>query len=131
MNVRKLLGIGAIVAVAGVGGTAFTAGSTIDKPNVHQGSVAQSVAGITITNVSYNYLPASDTVTSITANAAEDLVADQSVLTVEVNGGSHDCAGAKVFADAPANTQFDHTAITCDLGAGVANVTNVRFIATR
>ncbi|MEA3216864.1 MAG: hypothetical protein QOJ19_3020 [Acidimicrobiia bacterium] len=126
MSIRKLLGIGAIVAVAGVGAAAFTATSTIDQAAVHQGSVHQQVAGLTVSNVSYTFVPATDTVTQITANAVEDLVTDNSVLTVALNGTAPlPCTGALVTAE-PA-----HTVITCDIGSGVANVTDVRFTASR
>jgi hypothetical protein len=130
MNIHKLLGIGVIVAVAGVSGTAFTATSTIDRSAVHQGSVAQGVSGITVSDVSYTFQPDSDTVTKITANAVQDLVADASILTVALNGTApRPCTGEWVPASAEGAAA--HTAITCDVSGGFANVTEVRFTASR
>jgi hypothetical protein len=132
MNTKRGLIAGAAVAGAiALGGSAYTATSTIDDPAVNVGSVEQLISGATITNVVHTYTAASDTTTAIDAKA-EELLEDGSV-TIEVNGGvpngAEACSVARtdVNADGIDDGAGDFTDITCDI-VDTVNVTSIRFI---
>ncbi|MQB02540.1 MAG: hypothetical protein GEU78_20450, partial [Actinobacteria bacterium] len=75
-----------------MGGSAFTATSTIDDAAINVGSVAQSVSGATFTNVVHTYTAETDTTTALSAKAEELLSTATGVVTVSVNGAAaEDC----------------------------------------
>jgi hypothetical protein len=121
------LGAAGVVAAAG---SAFTATSTIDDSAINVGSVAQSVSGATITNVTHTYTAATDTTTAISAKAEELLSTSAGVVKIGINSEAlQDCTVtqtdiAPIGADGGV---ADFSTIACDI-TDTANVTSVRFV---
>jgi len=121
------LGAAGVVAAAG---SAFTATSTIDDSAINVGSVAQTVSGATITNVTHTYTAATDTTTAISAKAEELLSTTAGVVKVSINGGALENCTVTVTDVAPLGTDEgagDFSNIACDI-PDTANVTSVRFV---
>lgn len=121
------LGAAGVVAAAG---SAFTATSTIDDPAINVGSVAQTVSGATITNVTHTYTAATDTTTTIAAKAEQLLSTTAGVVKVSINDGAvQNCTVAvtDVDLDSVDDGATDYSDITCDI-TDTANVTSVRFV---
>lgn len=121
------LGLAGVVAAAG---SAYTATSTIDDAAINVGSVAQSVSGATITNVTHGYTASSDTTTAISAKAEELLSTAAGVVTVSINDGAPQECTVTVTDIAPLGVDggaADFSDIACDI-ADVTNVTSVRFV---
>ncbi|UUZ60970.1 hypothetical protein [Nocardioides sp. B-3] len=121
------LGAAGVVAAAG---SAFTATSTIDDSAINVGSVAQSVSGATITNVSHTYTSATDTTTAISAKAEQLLSTTAGVVKVSINDGTLENCTVTLTDIAPLGTDegaTDFSDIACNI-ADIANVTSVRFV---
>lgn len=121
------LGAAGIIAAAG---SAFTATSTIDDSAINVGSVAQTVSGATITNVSHTYTASTDTTTAISAKAEQLLSTTAGVVKVSINDGTLQNCTVTVTDVAPLGTDEgagDFSTIACDI-TDVANVTSVRFV---
>jgi len=121
------LGAAGVVAAAG---SAFTATSTLDDPAVNVGSVAQTVSGATITNVTHTYTAATDTTTDISAKAEQLLSTATGVVKVSINDGALANCTVTVTDVAPLGTDEgagDFSNIACNI-ADTANVTSVRFV---
>jgi hypothetical protein len=122
------LGAAGVVAAAG---SAFTATSTIDDSAINVGSVAQTVSGATITNVTHTYTAATDTTTAISAKAEQLLSTTAGVVKVSINDGALQNCTVTVTDVAPLGTDEgagDFSDIACDITPDVANVTSVRFV---
>jgi hypothetical protein len=122
----------AAVGVAGLiafTGSAFTATSTIDKSDMNVGSVAQSVAGVTVTNVDYAYVPATDTTTAVSATIAQLIDTTAGTVQISVNGKANESCAAAVHVDTtePADGTNDVSTVSCDI-ADTVDVTSVRFV---
>jgi hypothetical protein len=129
-NSSKLALALATAGVIAAGASAFTATSTIDKAQVHVGSVAQSVSGANITNVVHSYTPATDTTTAISAKAEELLSTTAGAVQVSINGEALEpCTVSQTDADTDGTDDgaTDYSDITCDI-ADTSDVTSVRFV---
>lgn len=121
------LGAAGVVTAAG---TAFTASSSIDDAAINVGSVAQTVSGATITNVSHTYTASSDTTTAISAKAEELLSTTAGVVKVSINDGAAENCTVTLTDVAPLGVDDgtgDYSSIACDI-TDTVHVTSVRFI---
>jgi hypothetical protein len=131
MGSKRVL-IGAL-AVAGalVVGTAVTATSTIYDGSAHVGSVLQTVAGVTVNDVNYTYVPGTDTTEEIDVVVEQLLDEVAGTLQVSVNAGGYVNCDAPVQTDVNTNGAddgaMDFTDVNCDI-ADTPNVTSVRFL---
>jgi hypothetical protein len=124
-NSSKFLGALAVAGLVAVGGSAFTATSSIDSSQKYVGAVGQTISGVTVTSVKYT-VGAGDTTTAVDFDVAEVLGAGDTV-SAALNGGTPEvCAQTAV---PPTGTQLS-THLACDFGAGVANVTSLSIVAS-
>ena len=114
-NSIKIASALAVVGLAVTGGSAFTATSTIDEATKTVGATAQTISGVAVTDVSYDWDPANDETNAVTFNVGAALGAD-SDLTVTLNGAATTCA-----ADDP-------DTYTCTLTTPIANVTSLSIV---
>jgi hypothetical protein len=129
-NSSRLLLALAIAGVVAASGSAFTATSTIDDLAIHVGSVAQTVSGATITNVTHTYTAATDTTTALSAKAEQLLSTATGVVKVSINDGALETCTVTVTdvdGDGVDDGAADFSDIACDI-TDTANVTSVRFV---
>lgn len=126
----KLLGALAAATIVAAGGSAFTAASTIDNNAKHVGAVAQTISGVTVTNVQYTINPATDATTQVAFHVAEDLKSSD-VVTATVSGttGTGGPTEATVCAQTPVGSGLG-TTLTCTYTTGVTNVTGFNIVAS-
>jgi hypothetical protein len=132
-NKGVLIGGATVVGLLAAATSALTATSTIyaGGESVYVGSVAQSVAGVDVLDVNYQYVPATDTTEVVTVIVDQWLAATNSVLQVSVNGGGYENCAAPVTTDDNLNTVDDGTedfsTVVCDI-VDTADVTALRFL---
>jgi hypothetical protein len=106
---------GAMAVAAGAG--AFTATSTVDS-NKLVGAASQTVSGVTVTNVTYDYTAATDKTNGVSFVIAETMTADET-LTVS---GVGDTTVTGSCADKTA------TPVVCTFTGGVVNLTTLSIV---
>jgi hypothetical protein len=120
MNIRKLLGAGALVGVLAAGGLALTAANTLPSGDAVKGYGSQTISGVTATSVTYNTNTAGDTITSVGLVLSGDTTAK----TIQIafnDAAPATCSGTGVFTT--------NTTYSCTVNQAVGTATKFALVA--
>jgi hypothetical protein len=128
----KLFGALAAAALVTAGASAYTASSTIDNAAKHVGAVAQTISGVTVTNVQYTIDPATDATTKVDFHVSQALTSTD-VITSTITGTAG--TGGATESVACGQTLIgilgaDGTDLACTYNTAVTNVTGLAIVAS-
>lgn len=121
---KSAIGIIAVVAVAVVGGLAFTAGNTLPATTVVRGYASQTITGVTANQVNYNTSTNGETIESVGLVLQGDTRAK--VIKIAFNDAAPaTCTGAGAY-----DTTTTLTTYTCTVNQPVATATKFALVAS-
>lgn len=119
MHKRNVLAAVAAAGVIAAAGSAFTATSTIDEQSKTVGATSQSISGVAVTNVSYDWDSTNDTTNGV-AFTIDKALSPSGQMTVKLSNPTDTTTGT-------CNT-VDGTAYTCTFAPGVVNATSLSIV---
>jgi hypothetical protein len=121
MNKRKFLAALGVAGVVAVGGSAFTASSSLPAADVTKGYGSQTISGVTATSVTYNTNTAGDTITSV----GLVLTGDTTTKTIQI--AFNDAAPAT--CSAAGSYLSPSTTYSCTVSQSVGTATKFALVA--
>ena len=118
---KMLLGGVALAGVLAVGGSAFTAATTLPESSVVKGYGSQTITGVTATAVTYNTNTAGDTITSVGLVLTDDTTS----MTIQIafdDAAPATCTGSGSYVD-------PSTTYSCTVSQSVNTVGKFALVA--
>lgn len=118
----KLAGAIAAAGIVAAGASAFTASSTIDNANKYVGAASQTISGVHVSNVSYNWQASDDTTSGVSFHTQEVLGTNDN-LAVSLAGDN--TSGSSCDATAGTSGGSDYT---CTFTTAVTNAQSLSIV---